>query len=112
MNLEYPVIEAIVACCAGCLIRYINEYKARTKIKISYLILDLLTSAFLGYLTHWFLIESYKTTPSYAAVVSCIVGNLGSRIFDLINYFISSKLGLPKPTRKTGIRGVDEDNDR
>ena len=109
MNLEPPVIEAIVASCAGCLIRYINEYKAHTKIKFSYLILDLLTSAFLGYLTHWFLIESYKATPSYAAVISCIVGNLGSRIFDLINYYISLKFGLPKPTRKTGIRRIDDD---
>ena len=44
-------METFIFCsCAGCLIRYINIYKETNKIKVSFILLDLLVSAFIGFL--------------------------------------------------------------
>ena len=60
------------------------------------MIIDVLVSCFLGYLTFWFCLESMCFSLSQCAIATCLVGNFGSRIFDIIYYIIYKRLGLSK----------------
>lgn len=91
---EYTYI-AVGCAIAGCLIRYLNHYKIKGRIKISYLIGDILVAAFLGYLFYWIIAEHKIVAPSYASAITCIVGNLGSRVFDIISWYVYTRYGLP-----------------
>lgn len=87
---------AIFASCGGCLIRYFEEYRIAKHINFKTMIIDVLVSCFLGYLTFWFCLESMYFSLSQCAIATCLVGNFGSRIFDIIYYIIYKRLGLSK----------------
>lgn len=86
---------AIGCAVAGCLIRYLHIHKHKGSIKISYLIGDVLTAAFLGYLFYWILAEHNLVKSSYASLITCFIGNLGSRVFDIISWYMHTRYGLP-----------------
>lgn len=86
---------AIGCAIAGCLIRYLNTYKLKGRIHIPYLIGDVLTAAFLGYLFYWVIADHQVLKPSYASVITCFIGNLGSRVFDIISWYAHTRYGLP-----------------
>lgn len=87
---------AVLAACWGCVIRYteVHKHNPNKAIKWSYFIVDLITSGFLGFLTFWFLIEHNYTKISYAMFITCVVGNIGSRVIDIGSYYLYQKLGL------------------
>lgn len=82
----------LISAIGGCLIRYLDDYKRTNSIKVSWLFADLLVSSFLGYLTFWFLAENTDFTISLCAIATCIAGNLGSKIFDIIRFILFKKL--------------------
>lgn len=88
------IILAVAASCGGCAIRYAEIYKTTNRIKISYFVIDLFIAAFLGFLSFWFLMEHRLCKESYAMLVNCIIGNMGSKLLDLGTYWIYSKLGI------------------
>lgn len=95
MFIDNYVLIAVVCAVAGCLIRYVNQYKTKGAIKISYLICDILTAAFLGYLAYWVIADYGILKPSYASVVTCFIGNMGSRVFDILSWYMHTRLGMP-----------------
>lgn len=86
---------ALFAAMGGCLIRYFEEYRHARKINWSHLALDLICSVFLGHLAFWYCLENTSFTLSQCAIVTCLVGNFGSRVFDIIYYIIFEKLHIP-----------------
>lgn len=95
MFIDDYVIVAVVCSIAGCLIRYMNLWKHNKRIKLSFLICDILTAAFLGYLAYWVIAEHGILKPSYASVITCFIGNIGSRVFDIASWYLHTKFGLP-----------------
>lgn len=95
MFIDEHTYIAIGCAVAGCLIKYLNEYKRGKAIKISYLLGDVLTSAFLGYLFYWVIADTKMLSPSYASVVTCFIGNIGSRVFDILSWYVHTRYGLP-----------------
>lgn len=85
-------METFIFCsCAGCLIRYINTYKETNKIKISFIVLDLLVSAFIGFLI-FKVLSDYNLSENQGLVLSTICGNLGSRSLYLLKRNLNSLL--------------------
>ena len=83
-----------------------------------WLFADLTSSAFLGYFTFWLLWDSGHFTASQCAVATCIVGNFGTRIFDLVRFLIFKKIGynpyakeirmdIPDPAAETKKEGAE-----
>ena len=62
--------------------------------------IDLLSSAFLGYFTFWVLWDSAHFTASQCAVATAIVGNFGTRIFDVVRFVIFKKIGYVPPNER------------
>lgn len=91
---DYTII-AVISAVAGCLIRYLNDYKKGSNVKLSFLLGDAITSAFIGYLAYWIISEEHLLKPSYSAVVCCVIGNLGSKVFDLIAWYAHNRYGIP-----------------
>ena len=77
----------------GCIVRYLSEYKKGKQLKLRFILIDMLISSFLGYLTFWFLIENTSFNMSLCAISTCIVGNLGSKVFDIIQFILFEKIG-------------------
>ena len=77
----------------GCFVRYLNEYKKGIRLSLRYILIDILISSFLGYLTFWFLYENTNFNMSLCAIATCIVGNLGSKVFDIVQFIIFNKIG-------------------
>lgn len=77
----------------GCFVRYLNEYKKGIVLSIRFILIDMLISSFLGYLTFWFLYENTNFNMSLCAIATCIVGNLGSKVFDIVQFILFNKLG-------------------
>lgn len=91
---DYTLIAGLSAV-LGCYIRYINTWKRTGQIKIGFMIADIIGSAFTGLLAFWVITDYHLIRPSYAAVITCIIGNMGSRIFDIISYYLHMKYGVP-----------------
>lgn len=87
----------------GCFVRYLSEYKKGKKLQLKYVLIDMLVSAFLGYLTFWFLLENTNFNMSLCAIATCIVGNLGSKVFDILQFIIFEKLGYRPKGEKNDI---------
>ena len=100
---------ALFASMGGCLVRYFEEFKHTGRFNFTWLVADLVTSGFVGYLAFWLLIENTTLTVSQCAVATCLVGNLGSRVFDILRFLICRKLGLDE-TIATPYRG--DENER
>lgn len=95
MFIDEHTYVAIGCAIAGCLIRYLHIYKNKGSIKFSYLVGDILTAAFLGYLFYWVIAEHGVLKPSYASIITCFIGNLGSRGFDIISWYMHTRYGFP-----------------
>lgn len=91
---EFTLI-CILSSVAGCLIRYSQTIKQGYRVKILYIINDVWIAAFLGYMACWFIFENLTVAPSYVAMISCVIGNLGARILDLITWYLQIKYKLP-----------------
>lgn len=91
---EYTLV-AIGASIMGCLIRYSTQWKSGAPIRISYLTTDIIIAAFLGYITYWVVLDHCIAKSSYATVISCIIGNFGSKIFDIISWYLHTRHGIP-----------------
>ena len=91
---DSSIFLAIFAALGGCAIRYAEIYKNTNRIKFSYFVIDLLIAAFLGFLTFWVLMEHKLCKESYAMLVNCIIGNMGSKVLELGSYWIYSKFGI------------------
>ena len=87
---------ALFASLGGCVLRYLEEYKHEKKWHWKWLAADLLSSAFLGYFTFWVLWDSAHFTASQCAVATAIVGNFGTRIFDVVRFVIFKKIGTSR----------------
>lgn len=90
------VLLALFASMGGCLVRYFDEYKHTGRLNLRWLFADLIISGFIGYFVFWTLAESTPLTLSQIAVATCIAGNLGGRVFDIVRFLISKHLGVPK----------------
>lgn len=77
----------------GCIVRYLSEYKQGKHLELKYILIDMIVSSFLGYLTFWFLIENTNFNMSLCAISTCIVGNLGSKVFDILQFIVFEKIG-------------------
>lgn len=83
---------AIIAALMGCLIRYTVLHKQHdATVKLIYFVSDMITSGFLGYLAYWYIVQEGVATPVQGTIASCVIGNLGSRVFDYISYILHSK---------------------
>lgn len=82
------MLEIIFCSCSGCLIRYINLYKYVHKISFIYLVLDLLVSVFIGYLTAR-LFQDAEVSYNTTLVIATILGNAGSRALFIFKRFIN-----------------------
>ena len=100
---QSSIYLAIFAAGGGCLIKYFEEYKHARKINWKLLLADLAVSVFLGYFTFWFCIENTDFTLSQNAIATCLVGNFGSRIFDIIRYILFERLRLPHNLLEKGL---------
>lgn len=79
----------------GCLIRYQQMYKGGYKTKFLYFLNDVIIAAFLGYLCSWFMISELKVRPPYIAITSCVVGNLGAKVLDMVAWYLQIKYKIP-----------------
>lgn len=77
----------------GCFVRYLNEYKKGKSLKLRFILIDMFVSSLLGYLTFWFLLENTNFNMSLCAIATCIVGNLGSKVFDILQFILFNKIG-------------------
>lgn len=94
---------ALFASLGGCALRYLEEYRHEKDMHWQWLVADLLSSAFLGYFTFWLLLDSEHFTVSQCAVATAIVGNFGTRIFDIIRFVLFKKIGyVPPPEPEDG----------
>lgn len=92
---EKLYIPCILCSVAGCAIRYIQLYEKGYKIKVLYLIADLITAAFLGFMCGWFINENFEVKRSYSSLVSCLIGNIGGRVLDYFTWYIQIKFSIP-----------------
>lgn len=97
---------ALFAAAGGCLVNYLTEYKQTGKLNIRWMLADLATSGFVGFLAFWFLLDK-GFTLSECAIATCIVGNLGSKIFDIVRFIISAKLRMPMQLTDTNSKNED-----
>lgn len=88
-------IIAIIAALGGCVVNYLSEYKTTGRMNFRWMIPDLIISGFVGFFFFWFFFE-HGFSASESAVATCIAGNLGARIFDIVRFVIECRLNLPK----------------
>lgn len=89
------ILMALFASCGGCVIRYIETYKAIHQLKISFFILDLFIAAFQGFFLAWHLLDHHtELAVSQVMVILILVGFLGSKIFDIASYLLYKKFGI------------------
>ena len=101
---QSSIYLAIFAASGGCLIKYFEEYKHARKINWKLLLADLAVSVFLGYFTFWFCIENTDFTLSQNAIATCLVGNFGSRIFNIIRWVLFERIGIPHHLAEEGFK--------
>lgn len=85
---------AIIASLGGCAIKYVEVFKTTGKVNFLYFLLDLIVAAFLGFFTFNFSIEYLNLKESYALIVNCIVGSLGSKTLDILSEIIFRKYNV------------------
>lgn len=88
------VILTIVASCGGTMLRYIEEARALKKFRFAFLCADLLGSAFIGFYVGWYLLHSHLLELPEVMLVLILTGFLGSKVFNLISYFLAKKFGI------------------
>ena len=88
------VILTIVASCGGTMLRYIEEARALKKFRFAFLCADLLGSAFIGFYVGWYLLHSHLLKLPEVMLVLILTGFLGSKVFNLISYFLAKKFGI------------------
>ena len=89
-----PILLAIIASLGGCAIKYIEVFKTTGKVNFLYFLLDLMVAAFLGFFTFNFSIEYLNLKESYALIVNCIIGSLGSKTLDILSDIILKKYNV------------------
>lgn len=99
---------ALFTAAGGCLVNYITEYRNSGRLQLRWLTADLLTSCFLGYLAFWFMID-YGFTLSECAIGTCVIGNLGSRVFDIVRFNLSKRGVMPPVQKKSELYVGDKD---
>lgn len=89
---------ALFMAAGGCLVNYLTEYRMSGKLNLRWLAADLLTSCFLGYLAFWLMVD-YGFTLSECAIGTCVIGNLGSRVFDIVRFALTKRGVMPPPSK-------------
>lgn len=112
MYVDQYTIMAIMCALGGCLIRYSSMWKKGVPIKFGYLISDAFTAMFIGYLTYWLIVEHVTLKPSHVCLLCCIVGNLGSRVFDFIAWYAHKKYGIPNFKFGEETNGTDAERSK
>lgn len=102
---------ALFTAAGGCLVNYISEYRRSGRLHFRWLVADLTTSCFLGYLTFWFMID-YGFTLSECAIGTCVVGNLGSRVFDIVRFSLTKKGIMPPAQNPSELFAGDKNKDK
>lgn len=88
-----PVVLAMLAAAGGCLVNYLTIYKQTGKLHFWWLVADLLSSCFIGWLVFGCLTDwGFSTNEATAA--TAIAGNLGTKVFSIIKYMIVRRLGV------------------
>lgn len=88
------ILMAVLASCGGCAIRYGELYKNLNRFKLSFFLIDLFIASFLGFFVFWFVTEENICSLTYAMLTNCLVGFLGSKVFDIASYFLYMKFGI------------------
>lgn len=87
-----PVWLALLSAAGGCLVNYLSVYKQTGRLQLRWLFADLLTSCFIGLIT-WGLLVDWGFSLNEAAAGTAVAGNLGAKVFSIIKYMISQRLG-------------------
>lgn len=102
---------ALFTAAGGCLVNYISEYRHSGRLHFRWLVADLTTSCFLGYLAFWFMID-YGFTLSECAIGTCVIGNLGSRVFDIVRFSLTKKGIMPPVQARSEPFADNKDKDK
>lgn len=90
------VILAVIASVGGSVIRYaiylLNE--EQDKFRLHHFFIDCVIATFLGFFVFLFNIDALEMQYSMALLINCIVGYLGSRIFDIGTHLLYKRLGI------------------
>lgn len=95
IHTHVDVIFAIIAACVGCSVRYAEIYKRDSKkLKVSYFLVDLAIAAFMGFVVFKFAVGEKLCTPNQVVLLNCLMGFIGSRVFDIASYLMYTRLGI------------------
>lgn len=100
---------ALFTAAGGCLVNYLSEYRRSGYFSLFSMAVDLTISCFLGYLTFWLLVDC-GFTLSECAVGTCVVGNLGSRVFDIVRFNLRRR-GIMAPEQEPKPNSALSDKD-
>lgn len=85
-----PIIAAVAAL-LGALARWKESNMLRKPFSLITFLSDMLISALLGLMAFWVVMD-LNQPESFAACTSAVVGNIGSRIFDILRAVFSRKI--------------------
>ena len=105
-----PVVAmAVFASCGGCVVRYVEEFKAGHNIKIGFLLADIVMAGFLGFFTAWHLFDHTPLQVSHVMIILVVLGFIGSKILDIASYILYKKLGINVKFRNSRLEFEEDD---
>lgn len=104
-----PVWLALLSAAGGCLVNYLSVYKQTGRLQLRWLFADLVASCFIGYYTFWLMLD-WGFAVSECAVGTAIAGNLGTKVFSIIKFLITQKLGVDRELIKEQKHEPDSRN--
>lgn len=90
---ESPAWLSIFAAAGGALVNYLTIYKQTGKLHFWWLVADLLSSCFIGWLVFGCLTDwGFSTNEATAA--TAVAGNLGTKVFTIVKTLLLNRVGL------------------